>query len=214
MTTIKIKRADIQAYIDRENSFIAMPPVAISAENFDEMLGCLPPNHFTGDSFTNSEMSIGNITTMYARKTVGDRTHHICKNVRISGNEISDCTRIKDEDFEAVEADCEEIAEIEANIYGEENSRTYEACKYLLGYVSGDQHNLIGAYKLMEETNCVHFGSASDVAYDYLENCYYGSFKDIEPFFGYMDAERLLSDHEFREAGYHVWINTIRAGSR
>ncbi len=214
MTTFKITRADIQAHIDRENSFLAMPPVAISAENFDEMLGCLPPNHFTGDSFTMSEMTIGNITTMYARRTVGDRTHHICKNVRISGGEISDCTRIKDADFEAVEADCEEIAEIEANIYGEENTRTYNACEYLLDYVSGENYNLIGAYKHMQETGCVHFGSASDVAYEYLENYDPDTFKTIQPFLCYMDMRRVLEDRNFREAGHEVWVDCSLAGSR
>ena len=214
MTTFKITRADIQAHIDRENSFLAQPPVAISFENFHEMLGCLPPNHYTGDSFTMSEMSIGNITAMYARKTVGDRTHHICKNVRIEGGKVSEDTRITDADFEAVEADCEEIAEIEAHIYGEENTRTYNACEYLLQYVSGENYNLIGAYKHMQETGCVCFGSPVEVAYQYLENYDPDTFKTIQPFLCYMDMRRVLEDRNFREAGYDVWIDCTLASSR
>ncbi len=212
---LKISRQNV---IAQQTMYLSKPPAAISSEQYNYQLGCLPPNHFTGDSFTCAEMQLGldddGVTRMYAFKNADEKMHYISKYVQIKDGQITEDTRITDADFEAVEADCEEIADIEARIYGGENSRTYEACEYLLQYVSGENYNLIGAYKHMQETNCVHFGSASDVAYEYLENRHPDTFKAIQPFLCYMDMRRVLEDHNFREAGHEVWIDCSLAGSR
>lgn len=223
MKTYKITSADIQAHIDLENSYLAIAPSAISQERYEEMLECLPPNHHTNGSFTMSEMTLGEdgngITVMCARRTVFQyphselpEIHHIIKNVRIEGGNITDDTRINLDDFEDLEAECEEIAEIEANIYGECNSDTYAACKHCLDYVSGDEMNLIGAYNFIQGTGCIQYGSAQDVVYDYLENTS-SDFEAIKPLISYMDHEHFLTDSDFSNIAYNVWINEAMASN-
>ena len=207
-----ITKADIERHIVREKALLAMPPVAVSKENFDEMLNVLPPNNFTGDSFTMSEMTSGRITTQYATMTVEGLEHYICKQVEIENGQVTAATRITGEDFVDLDSECLAIAEIEAKIYGEENTRTMAAVQYVMeNYTSGIHQNLISAYKMLEETGAAFYGSAADCAYDHLEGTS-PHWDAIEPLFCYMDHKHYLQDQEIREVGYEVWIDTQRLG--
>ena len=211
---LKISR---QKIIAQETMYLSKPPVAISSEEYNYQLGCLPPNHFTGDSFTCCEFNVGlddeGVTRMYAFKNAGEKMHYIYKHVRIKDGQITEHTRITDADFDAVEADCEEIADIEARIYGEENRDTLAVCQYALEFVSGDQLNLIGAYKHIQATNCVYYASAAHICYERLEAELGEAYKAIAPLLCYFDEEHYLQERGFVEIKHNVWIDTLNAGS-
>ena len=191
-----------------EADLLQKPPVAISQEHYQEMLDVLPPNHFTNGSFTMSEMTTGNITTMFAALSTELGTHHICKNVRIEGGEITKDTRITLDDFEEVEDECYEISQMEEQIYGEENNRMRLACKFVMTYLSGNQCNYIHAFQVIQDTGCIHHGSASDVAYDLLSES--ANWDSIQPLFSYIDHASYLSDVGYEDIAYETWADTNR----
>ena len=191
-----------------EADLVQKPPVAISQEHYQEMLDVLPPNHFTNGSFTMSEMTTGNITTMFATLSTELGTHHICKNVRIEGGEITKDTRITLDDFEEVEDECHEISQMEEQIYGEENNRMRLACKFVMTYLSGNQCNYLHAFQVIQDTGCIYHGSASDVAYDLLSES--ANWDSIQPLFSYIDHASYLSDVGYEDIAYETWADTNR----
>jgi|TARA_R110000824_G_scaffold305271_5_gene493141 hypothetical protein len=191
-----------------EADLLQKPPVAISQEHYQEMLDVLPPNHFTNGSFTMSEMTTGNITTMFAALSTELGTHHICKNVRIEGGEITKDTRITLDDFEEVEDECHEISQIEEQIYGEGNDRMRIACTFVMTYLSGNQCNYLHAFQVIQDTGCIYHGSASDVAYDLLSES--ANWDSIQPLFSYIDHASYLSDVGYEDIAYETWADTNR----
>jgi len=211
--TIELKsfKKELARVVAFEADLLEKSPVAISQEHYQEMLDVLPPNHFTNGSFTMSEMTTGNITTMFAKMvpiSTDLGTHYICKNVRIEGGEITKDTRITIDDFEEVEDECHEISQIEEQIYGEENNRMRIACGFVMTFLSDLNFNLVDAFQVIEETGCIYHGSASDVAYDLLSQS--AEWDSIQPLFSYIDHASYLSDVGFEDIAYETWADTNR----
>ena len=207
----------------RRAEYLAQSATAVSRETYDEMLEVLPPLIWdqTGQIshlgpiryFVMSEFQDGDITACYASRNNNGTEEHICKYVAALSVEVDDVEESRvtqglptHADFDDVQHEIDAITSIESKIYGEGNEAMLHACGYVKeNYLSGKEATMIRAFEVIEETGCLRYGSAADIAYDYIEPLMEKN--TLDWFFRYFDHEGYLQDIEFEEIAHEVWIH-------